>query len=254
MPIRTFNYTERKRILREDAKITIREDKNGYFFDVDLSLKEYNLPAEASIYIEAYRQTQYMRFNFGQVGRLRYPEDRKLTIFSSTEGVLFRVKVVADSTPRGLLLAEADQIHPRKLTDDDDSRIPLLPVTNESLGDDIWRLEFEGDQTILKVNSNLGEWRILARDPMFVSLVYPAVFRLILIRILVQEKHHDTEDLDDWRSRWLRFAISLPGVCAIPDEKGIELDDWIDDTVAAFSRHHYFLSQFEQYWTGAQKS
>ncbi len=255
MPVRTLNYTGRKRIQREHSRIAIREEKGGNVFDAGLNLVDYSLPSDACVFVEAYRQTLYMRFDFGHVGAMSIPVDRRLTDFDSTEGVLFRVKVVTKADPHGLLLAEADQIRPKTSTDEDENRVPLLPVVPDgNMGDEIWHLEFDDQQTLLKVNSGLGDWRALARDPGFVSLVYPALFRAVLSRILHQEDHRNTEDADDWRSRWLRFAIELPGISNLPSEEDEDrLDDWIDGAVAAFCRRHNIRATYERYWTGAQE-
>lgn len=255
MPVRTLNYTNRQRIRREDARITIREEKSGNAFDVGLSLGDYGLPGEARIFVEAYRQSQYMRFDFGQVGAIHIPADRALRDFDSTEGVLFRVKVVTNADPHGLLLAEADQIRPRKSTDEDENRIPLLPVVpDDNMGDEIWRLEFDDQQTLLKVNSQLGDWRALARDLAFLTLVYPSVFRTVLWRILLKEDHRDIEDTDDWRSRWLKFATGLPGISDPPSESDeVKIEDWIDGAASAFCRHHNVRETYVRYWTGAQE-
>lgn len=253
--LRRLNYTKRKRIRREDARITIRKEKNGNVFDVALRLANYELPGEGRVFVEAYRQAQYMRFDFGQVGAVRIPEDRLLRDFDSGEGVLFRVKVVTATDPRGLLLAEADQIRPCKSTDEDDSRIPLLPVVPDNTMDhEIWCLEFDDQETLLKVNSALGDWSALVRDPVFLALVVPAVFRTVLWRILLHEEHRDTEDGDDWRSRWLRFAVGLPGVCDPPaDQDEARLNDWIDNAASAFCRRHSIRKSYESYWTGARE-
>jgi hypothetical protein len=255
MPVRTFNYTNRKRILREDARITIREEKDGNLFDAGLSLAHYRLPGEARIFIEAYRQTQYMRFDFGRVGAMHVPDDRLLRDFGSVEGVLFRVKIVKNDDPHGVLLAEADMIRPRKSTDVDENRIPLLPMLpKENMGDEIWCLEFDEKQTLLRINSTLGDCSARARDPVFLALVYPAVFRIILGRILRQEEFCDTDDMDDWRSRWLRFAVSLPGVSDPPsDDDELNIDDWIETAVSAFSRHNNIRATYERYLTGVQE-
>jgi hypothetical protein len=256
MPVRTLNYTNRQRIRREDACITIRENEGAKVFDVAFNLIDYNLPADALIFVEAYRQTQYMRFDFGKAGAICPPEDLILRDFDIAEGILFRVKAVASEDKHGLLLAEADQIRPRISTDEDDNRIPLLPVVpNDNLGDEIWRLEFDGQQTLLMINSRLGDWRAIARDPFFFSLVYPSVFRTVLWRILLQEKHYDTDDSDDWRSRWLRFAADLPGMGKPPDDdEEIRVYDWIESAVSAFCHRHNIRATYERNWTGVQES
>ena len=256
MPVRTLNYTNRRRIRRQDARIAIVQEEGGNLFDAGLSLTRYALPGDARIFVEAYRQTQYMRFDFGEIDAMAIPPDRRLSEFDCIEGVLFRVKVVSAADPHGLLLAEADQIRPRKSTDEDENRTGLLPVVaDENLGDEIWRLEYDDRQTLLKVNSGRGNWREVARDPVFVSLVYPSVLRAVLRRVLAQEGYRDTEDADDWRSRWLRFAAGLPGVGDPPlgDDEN-RFDDWIDSAASAFCRRHNIRSTFEGYWTGVQKS
>lgn len=255
MPTRTIRLTGRKRILREHARITIQEDTNSLAFDAELRLSEYGLPGDAHVFVEAYRQTQYMRFDFGLIQDLRAPDDRHLSDFGSPDGVLFRVKVVTATDPHGLLLAEADQIRPRQSTDEEDTRTSLLPVVaDDALGDEVWRLEFDDQQTLLKINAALGNVKALARDPAFYSLVYPAVLRTVLSHVLLRERHHDTEDTGDWRSCWLRFAASLPGVGKPPaedDESAI--DEWIYDAVSRFCTVHRIRPTFEDFWQGEKE-
>ena len=128
-----------------------------------------------------------MRFPFGTVSAQHHPDHRILTDFDTMEGILFRVKVISKMDPLGMLLAEADQIIPRKPDDDDQKRTPLLPVVPDgSLGHQVWRVQFDGSQTLLLINSSLGDWHAMSRDQAFVSLVYPAVLREILLpRILI---------------------------------------------------------------------
>lgn len=257
MPVRTLNYTNRRRLSRHDLRITITNGNSTPTFDARLNFDSYRLPPNALVRVEAYRQTQWMRFDFGTIGALRPPLDRRLTEFDSVEGVLFRVKVITSSEPRGLLIAEADQIRPRQAEDKEDERVPLLPVVPDpELGDEIFRVEFDSNQTLLKVNKSLGDWRALARDPIFLALVYPAALRLILNRILLIDKYHDAEDTDDWRSRWLRFALTVPGAESLPPEESDEddIDDWINDAVAAFSKQQQMRQRFQRNWTGAQES
>lgn len=251
MPLRTLNYTNRKRIARDHAQISVRQDKSGHVFNADLHLGRYDLPGDALVYVEAYRQTQYTRFEFGRVGALKKRHDCYLSDFDSVEGVLYRVKVVTSTNPHGLLLAEADQIRPRKPDDANGNRIPLLPVVPDSnLGDEVWSVEYDGHQACLKVNKDLGDWRAIARHPAFSALVYPAVFRSVLSRILIQEDHREADDIDDWRCQWLRFTQDLPGIGEPPSKRDEELDEeWIDDAVKAFSRRFEISVRFKGFWT-----
>lgn len=250
MPVRTLNYTHRKKIRREDAQIRITAQNGVLHFDAELDLARYKLPADASVYVEAYRRAaHYRRFDFGSVSAVSPPQDRSLIGLGSAEGIKFRVKVVTSSIPMGMLLAEADKINPRASDGEGDAIEPLLTVVPDpEVEKEVWRLSFEGDRVELLVNPNLGDWRVWTLEPAFVSLVLPNVTRQVLWNIVHPdlEAHSDVEDMDDWRSRWLAFGLSLPGVCDLPplsDEMGRE--DWVESVVSAFSEIHNICAQHE---------
>ena len=96
--IRRFNYTDRLRIRRSDVRIVLREEDGKLEFDADLrALADYDLPPDSLVFIEAYRQTNWMRFPFGQLGAILPGANRVLSQFDSPDGIQFRVKV----TPNG---------------------------------------------------------------------------------------------------------------------------------------------------------
>jgi len=251
--IRRLNYTGRKRIRREDVCITIFEsDDSPPRFEARLNLGTYELPHEAQVFVEAYRQTTWMRFRFGTVGNVQPEDPLLLTDFGSPEGVLFRVRVSSLENPRGKLLAEADRIHPRKPDEQEQSRIPLLSVVpSADLGEEVFRVDFS-DRPILLVNAKIPDWKVATRTPVFVSLVYPAVLREILARILHLGHPGEIEEDGDWHSQWLRFATLLPGMSTdVPASDNQEAADrWIDEAVGAFCRQHKMMQHFAQYWNG----
>ena len=115
MPIRRINYTERRRVGRSDVDIVIRDKEAAKpYFDAAIRLSKHAFPPDAKVFIEAYRQTNLMRFNFGSVSMPANPADRYLTEFQSVEDVLFRLKVTAVSARPGVLLGEAEQIRPAR--------------------------------------------------------------------------------------------------------------------------------------------
>ena len=109
---------------------------------------------------------------------------------------------------------------------------------DENLGEEIFKVNFD-DYPVLLVNSRLTRWKEISTEPMFTSLVYPSALRTVLTRILLIERYFDTEDLEDWRSRWLIFAEGRPKVGKMPSGGDqIPLEDWIEDVVAAFCRQN----------------
>jgi hypothetical protein len=249
MAIRRINSTGRAKILHEDVRVSVRPDRDGMLeFDAVIDIAGYGLPADASVHLEAQRQTTLMRFALGTVGAIRRPTGRdcRLTEFSDPHGLHFRLKVCAGSGRRGLLLAECDRIPVCDVSEQPDKRIALLPVAPEKLGDEVWRIDYAVNGPLLRINDSVGDWKAVASSPAFRSLVYPAAMREILIRIWRIEKTRHLDDLTDWRCRWFAFAATLPGVGEPPcqSEDDGEWDDWINESVASFARQHGLISRF----------
>src|SRR5688572_6879666 len=132
--IRRLNYTGRIKIHRADVLLATRELDGVLVFDADLRLQDYELPADALVFIEAYRQTKWMRFGFGTVATLQPPppEQRQLTEFESPEGIRFRVKITQAENEH-ILLADADRISLSQPEGDADTE-SLLEVVPANLG------------------------------------------------------------------------------------------------------------------------
>lgn len=244
MPIRRLNYTRRRRIERDDLDILLHEESSLPTFDARLTLDRYGFPPDARVFVEAYRQTTLARFDFGTVSVPRQPDDRSLRDFDSAAAILFRVRVTAASGRPGILLGVADGVRPRAPDETPDPRIPLLPSKPGDLGDEVWRVEFDGGATMLVINKRLRDWKATVRDPRFQALVFPAAMRSILTRILHVEGVRTTQDDEDWRSLWLRFASSLPGSRPVPSQSEDD-DDWVEDAVAALARRTRLLTQYD---------
>jgi hypothetical protein len=254
---RTFNYTDRLRILHEDVKFSLRQESGRWGFDATLKLDAYELPVEGLIFVEAYRQTTWMRFDFGTIGNCIVPPERQLTEFDSPEDILFRVRVTSPGTveePHGLLLAEANRVPLRGADETENPVTSLLPVIPSDLGAEVWKLDFE-DRPRLLLNGAAGNYKQVGLEPGFVAVVYPAALREILYRILHREKYRSLDDSDDWRARWLRFAADILGVGEPPEtEDDPEADDiWIDGASAAFASKHALLDKFRMFWTEGEK-
>ncbi len=252
MSIRRINSTGRKKIARGDARIAVRPDSDGVLmFDATINVTDYG-PPDAQVFVEAYRQTTFMRFAHGTVAAPQPPRDlaRRLTAFATVDGLLFRVRVTSTGDPAGvLLLAEADRIPVSDNEEQPDNRIALLPPAPFDLGQETWRVDLEGaNGPLLLVNNRLGDWKAVAASPLFRSLVYPAAMRQVLWHIYKVEETRTTDDTDDWRSRWLAFAKSLPGAGDLPlTDEDDEWERWITSAVESFSRQHQMLDRYKTF-------
>ncbi len=250
MSIRRINSTGRKKIMREDARIFVRPNSDGaLIFDAILDLTDYGLPDDAQVFVEAYRQTTFMRFSHGTIAAPQPPCDlaRRLTEFASRDGLLFRVRVTSMDNPAGVLLAEGDQI---PISDDEeqpDKRIALLPPAPGELGQEMWRVDLTGaNGPLLLVNNRVSDWKAVAASPLFRSLVYPAAMRHVLWHIYKVEETRAMDDADDWRCRWLAFAAALPGAGNPPltSDDDDDWGEWITTAVESFARQHKMLDHY----------
>ena len=249
-----FNYTGRKKIKRNDIIITVL-DRNGILsFDADIDLSDYSLPPESPVYVEAYRQTSWMRFDYGNATGLKARTDNRLSEFDSLDGIRFRVKVSQGDGIHGKLLAVADKIRPVKPEEGDSGRSCILPVKSEEMNC-IWRIDFEGDDPILLISKKAGSKDLISQSPEFISLVYPSVLREILFRIKIYEADADwQEDEGSWQNQWFRFVRFLPGVGEPPDlsDDDLRYKQWVEDAVGAFSRNLDIVGTFVSYREGGE--
>ena len=248
--IRRLNYTGRVKVHRTDVRLATRENGGALSFEANLCLTDYELPAEALVFVEAYRQTTWMRFPFGTVAAMRPPTDCSLYEFDSPEGILFRVKVT-QARDEHVLLAVADRI-PLAEPDQDADQESLLEAVPVELGDELWRIDWSIEPRLLvNISAAAADWRQLAKSPVFLGLVYPQVLREILGGVLNEHGHRDIDDDSDWRSKWLRFATLLPGVDPQLPAKDAEPDEtrrWTDDAVAAFAKKLSLKDKFRTAW------
>ena len=235
--IRHFNQTGRVRILREHVDLSLQAGREGQprVFDLSLSLSEYNFDPEANIRVEAAVSNVSQRWQFGTVGQFTPPPEyeRRMTEVPST--ARFRIFVVK-SDDSGLLLGAADGIAP---TQDASS---LLPIQEDDIGDEVWRLDFSsvGEPLLLLNNSVDNISGIVRSDAKFRSLVMPEVLRAILLRAVVIERQDPDDDQSQW-NLWFETARSILPHREAPNLSADasltqEATEWIDDVVQVFAQ------------------
>lgn len=258
--IRRLNYTQRRAIDKQHAQIAIDGgDEQIAEFTTVLELESYRLPKDARVFLEATRQTSFMRWDLGTVGRLVLPSDRRLTEFPSGEAATFRIKVVEPLGREGLpprILANVSGICPRR-PHDPKHRRSLLAVewgTDEAFRHQPWRLEIDDDSgPLLRVSRHLVDAH--QRDHFvtsgeFASLALPTILHAILTRILIiDESAHDTT-AGDWREQWLTFGKHMTGEITAEDVSARE--GWIESAVAAFCRKCGVRSRFLKWQGGGE--
>ncbi|MBT9147254.1 MAG: hypothetical protein DDT32_01007 [Syntrophomonadaceae bacterium] len=241
---RRFNHTGRKRILRENISIVLIRDQQNKVrsFNATINLKGLALPSDAKLYVEACHRDELKRFDFGKVENISSPSDTLLTALAYTEHLKFRVLVVEESGEHGKILAHADRIALEIPAD----KKPILPVEFRDLGQQIWCVEFTGDEgaPVLVINNRIPNIENMAKiDSHFIMYVYPAVIRQALTHMIFIDGVEDIADPPaDWHREWLEFSrIILPAEgppreILNPGENGNSevVIDWINKVVEEF--------------------
>jgi hypothetical protein len=247
-----MNYTGRKRIARSRVTVHLLPAAGGgWAFDADFDLADHEFPRDASVFVEAYNATSYMRFGFGTVGALTPPVDTRLVAITAGPLPKFRIKIVDTRTRFGLLLGVADKLIPLRPDEELARRQSLLPVEFRELGSRVWRLDLS-DWPVLELNRRIADLGEVARSAdSFAALVYPEVVRRILHEAVIELECTDPGvDDDDWPGLWLTYACGLPGVTQPPeggDERARALQhEWIERAVDAFCRSREMRIRFER--------
>jgi hypothetical protein len=236
--LRKLNFTERVRLPRSAVQVDLHRESDGALaFDARFALEASHAPPEARLFLEAWFRTSYMRFDCGTVSRPQLPAERRLTEIDSDNCVRFRLKIVDHTEQRHRILAVADDLLVCLRKPDSGARTPLLPVNFTSLGDLVWRIDFDVSGAVLELNNRIDSIETIAKnDPQFFALVYPAAVREILTRILLVEEHEILEESEEWWSLWVRWAsryAALPSTAEAEDRQ-----EWIQDVVSAFAAQH----------------
>ncbi len=151
--IRRFNYTGRKRILRNRVSVSLQEIPEAQLaFDATVKLDGLALPEQAKIFIEAYRRDYFKRFACGTVASPEFPKNLVLENLHPQALIMFRIKVVDNN---GRILAVADRVIPKRTEDEPADRLCLLAVDFINLGQAVWRIDLTGDWPSLQLNRDI---------------------------------------------------------------------------------------------------
>lgn len=249
--IRRFNYTGRIKIPRNKADISLFVERKGRYFRAKINLDGLQLPENARVYIDANYKGVYQRFDFGTVSTIKEPENTLLSELPETELAYFDISVVDETGKVGLLLASAKGIAVSTGGTPND-RIPLLYVNPTDLGNQFWKLSFDSnndERPVLEINKNIPDVFEMARnDVKFISLVYPAAFRGVLLKLLEQDDFDN--ETDTWVNDWLKFITLTLGIKNYPSlemENGKitpEQEAWVDDCVNEYCKRLQLFEKF----------
>ncbi|MHC8597724.1 hypothetical protein ACYVVU_05460 [Arenicellales bacterium IMCC55707] len=238
---RTFNYTGRSRIAKEEVLITI-DDRGDLppVFDAEFKFQR-NFPDRCRLYVEAYHRETLQRFDFGTIANPVAPQNRVLDSVDLTGTTLFRVRVVDESGDIGRLIGAADSLRPEG--DDDQNRESLMVLKSRDLGSVPWQVELDagGSKPALLVNNRIPDAINRAKnDPTFYALVMPAVLRQVLTDMALNEDAEEDLDADGTRQQWIQMAEGLNSTIPKSGDREEKLS-WVEGVVQAFCQSNEII-------------
>lgn len=239
MPVKRLNFTNRGRLTRDQANITIHPEPPARFTaKLDLShLKK--VAFSAKVFVEAYQRTTRMRFNFGTVGNIEHPTEyeSRLTEFEDWRGVSFRVKVTEMGEFPGRIIAWANNIHPK--TPDAQSQTDLVLWRDAELNGLLWDLDFTERGPVVLIERDVGVSNVTG-DGRFIASVYPEILRRTLEHAFLVEREA-FDDSESWVYPWIHdYLRDRLGFDSPPPDVGNadEVRRWINRAVHEFGRQH----------------
>jgi hypothetical protein len=232
---RTINHTGRRKIKRKEIRIHVHDDAGDVpSFDAEFNLDTATLPDHAAVYVEAYHKNTLKRFQFGTVTKIEPPPTRTLDGLDRTGPILFSVRVVDERTHIGRLIASVEQLKP-ETDNEEEERSSLITLRSRPLGQETWRVNIQkGNKPELSINSRIPDAvGQLKHNPLFQSLILPAVLRHVLMFFLWDD--NDTED-DPIADEWFRFAEHF-ATERPPGADTAQLLGWVDTVITQFSDH-----------------
>jgi len=249
--IRRYNYTGRKSIPQKCIRIRINNDTK--IFDASWNLDGIDVPSSGQVCIEAFSSgsPDVQRYQYGTVGTPNPSASTRFLGMFPSEVIAFNFKVIDVDENQGRLLGVSPNIKPIGDDESEAGQQSILPINPTDLGQQVWRLNYNHSRPWLEVNNQIPDIMTIAReDRQFFSLVYPAVIRQILTRILIVEEWSDISgSKDDWRVQWLMWGTHWH-----PDNEQPSNDpsgdcqeewlEWIEEVAQAFCRKHMILEKY----------
>lgn len=244
MSVQRINFTQRSRLTREQANVTIHPDgeEQPATFEAQLNLADFReTSGDARVFVEAYHQTTRMRFDYGTVAACSPPPPAKLrlTEFLDWRDIRFRVKVTDVRETPGKLIAWADRIRPQGPDDKDEP--DLVHFKDAELFGRLWDLEFHEDRgPVVLIEKKHGAQEV-GRDPTFQSAVFPEVLRRTLDCVYLEEQM-PYPNPGHWSTLWvdgfIKTKLGLPAPPSVEGDGEPAVRKWIQQVVETFARHH----------------
>jgi hypothetical protein len=220
---REINFTGRMAIDASSIKAAAVTGADGQSCQLEFQLSlrpeiENQLPPNASIYVDAFRDNVSKRFSWGTVATPVAPIDRALDHLDATDGFYLKVTIVVSGNADlpGRIAAVSSRL---ALSTSGTSQQSLLPNVGEpEMVGELWQLSFQADGPVVKVNSQLvSDRHSFVSSPAFLTLAMPVIIREVLTWAIGDGRPSE-EDWTRSRGHWLVWALDLIRSNDLPED------------------------------------
>ena len=229
--MKRFNYTGRKKILSEDVSVHLHDGtgENIPIIDVSVNLKDYELPDNSEVYLEVQRLTRFMRIHLSNMTDIIQKNNLLLDEFHDAEGIKFRIIVV--DIESGKLLATAERVkfyEKNEQLNNNQKSILLVRSTDLSNTGLLWRIDYDDEDAILKIEKDLGNREQVVRSQTFKGFVLPSAMRQILSKIITEDWDEELSEPQELSTKWLLFVKQMGLRLPQKNLEFHEYEEWLD--------------------------
>lgn len=234
--MRTFNYTGRKKIERENISISIVEHKNSILkLTVDLDLSSYGFNVDSLVYLENQKGARFSRILLSRYQPRIVLQDVEIDQIEDLSDLQLFIKVVDPNSKK--LIGLATRIKLDLADNKDGRRVGIFEVKSIDLTSAgvLWRVDCEDGIYTLQLEKELGPKESVVRGDIFRQYILPAAAREVFLRIIHSGDWSNVDNPDEASNAdlWMKLAGDL-GVGPFDRDHSNDTDlvfEWVDEVI-----------------------
>ena len=228
---KTFNYTDRKRLLykgkKPDFKIKLNDEENyssSYILKLINFEKFKSFGDNSFITLDCFDSNFFEHKNFGSISSIKDKELETVSVLAQAASLRFHLKVIDEKKQ---ILAMSKNINPN-------TTFMLFSVIAKDMKD-IWITDVEEGLPLIYVNKELKiKQRLYRYEPKLLLTILPAAFRDFLKKFIVSGQ---VKEESEYAMAWIKYAEKFTEGESLPHKENLlEVEKWIEK----FSENHTY--------------
>lgn len=236
-----LNFTNRRKINRDQVRISGNSDALGGFFLLEkCDLDQLGLPGDSIVVVEATTQRfGYSRYELGTIASISMAARMEMNA-DCQESASLKIMVV-ESGGTGKILASAEKLK-AIVGGKSGSLLPLVLRPLESL---VWRLDLKDDGAELHINERLHDAREVSRSDWFSATVLPEVVYRVALWVIASSVSDEHVPSKKWRQLFKQWGHEFDATEEVRGDLE-HCENWAEEVAHTFSRRQGFFETFNR--------